>query len=81
MRSLPLKALKESLSEWIEAAHQGNIIEITKYNQPYASLGPISDQGVHRGAKVGHVELEPLLQNATRGQWQSVLDEDRKDRF
>lgn len=79
MEKVPLKDLKENLSEWTEKAHQGAIIEVTKYNRPYIKLVPGSETGVFQGAKAGQTLPESPLRDPTGGKWLDALTEDREE--
>jgi antitoxin (DNA-binding transcriptional repressor) of toxin-antitoxin stability system len=50
MKKVPLKALKEDLSKWADEAHNGTFIEVTRYNEPYVLLSPLSS---HPALKTG----------------------------
>lgn len=77
MKRVSLKDLKQNLSTWVEIAHQGNPVEVMKYNQPFVMLVPWNPSELHIGSKVGKVQLTPCLENATHGKWAKYLEEDR----
>lgn len=79
MKSVPLKALKENLAYWAEEAAKGERVQVTKYNRPYAVLGPSEGYGLYRGKKAGRESLKSVLSKATKGKWLKILKEDRDE--
>lgn len=79
MKSVPLKALKENLAHWTEEAAKGELVQITKYNRPYITLGPSEGSVLYRGKKAGRESLKSVLSEATKGMWAKILKEDRDE--
>jgi len=79
MKNVPLKALKENLAYWTEAAAKGELVQVTKYNRPYVVMGPSEGSGLSRGKKAGQEALKSVLSEATKGKWLKILKEDRDE--
>ena len=77
MKRVSLKDLKQNLGTWVEIAHQGNSVEVMKYNRPFVMIVPWNPSELHVGSQVGKIQLTPCLKNATKGKWLEYLDEDR----
>ena len=79
MKRVSLKELKQNLSSWVEVAHNGDPVEVLKYNRPFVTIVPWNPSRVRIGSKAGRSQLKPCLENATRGRWQKILNEDREE--
>jgi prevent-host-death family protein len=80
MKQISIQDLKATLSSAISEAESGNIILITRHNEPVAQLGPAQPKFVHRGKNVGKGGLKPALRLGTKGRYLEVLLEDRGNR-
>jgi antitoxin (DNA-binding transcriptional repressor) of toxin-antitoxin stability system len=78
MINVPIKELKENLSDWAEKASNGAVIQITKYNRPYILLTSGQPLGLVRGSMVGRQSLAPVLRKGTQGRALKYLMEDRE---
>jgi len=77
MRKVSLKDLKEDLPKWTLLAHNGEVIEITKYNEPFALLTPHRSTGLSIGAAVGKRTLEGVIKEGSQGHFLDILKDDR----
>ena len=78
MKEISIQDLKAQLSAAIAEAESGHIILITRHNRPVARLAPAGVSHVHVGKKLRSSHLKPLLKQATRGRYLSVLLDDRR---
>lgn len=78
MISVSIQELKQRLSELIRKAANGERVLITRHNKPVAYLSSSQLRHLHVGRGIGNAKLRPLLQNATRGAYLRVLQEDRR---
>ena len=79
MKSVPIKELKENLSQWAEAVSKGSEILVTKHNRPYIRLTPGNERHLYRGSMVGQGGLKAVGRRLTGGKWLKFLEEDRKE--
>ena len=79
MKSVPLKDLKQHLSQWAEEAAKGEVVQVTKHNRPYIILSPSGVSGLYCGKRAGHEPLKSILKSATKGRWLQYLKEDRDE--
>lgn len=79
MEIVPIKDLKENLSEWAERASKGDVILVTKYNHPYIRLVPGRSSGLMEGSRVGQGVLSPALRRGAGGRALRFLTEDREE--
>lgn len=80
MKKVPLKELKEHLSDWMAEAAAGVPVEITRYNQPYVRLIAAKNQGLHIGSFAGKRGLKSAFKtDPTNGKWLEFLMEDRSE--
>ncbi|MBS1816682.1 MAG: type II toxin-antitoxin system Phd/YefM family antitoxin [Acidobacteria bacterium] len=77
MKEISIQALKGHLSGAVADAEAGETILITRRRAPVARLGPVGDQHVTRGAKVGTGPLRPAIKRGSNGRYLAVLSEDR----
>ena len=77
MKSVPLKELKENLAYWTDLAAQGEMIEVTKYNQAYIRMIPVVENGLYIGKNVGQASLTAVGKSLSKGKWLKYLEEDR----
>ena len=77
MKRISIQDLKATLSGAIADAEGGDIILVTRHNEPVAQLGPAQDRGVRRGSRVGAGRLRPAASRASKGAYLAVLFEDR----
>lgn len=78
MKEISIQDLKSKLSAAIAAAESGHIIVITRHNRPVARLAPADVPHVHVGKNLRSSHLKPLLKQASRGRYLSVLLDDRR---
>jgi prevent-host-death family protein len=78
MKEISIQDLKAQLSAAIAEAESGHVILITRHNRPVARLSPADVPQVHVGRKLRSSNLKPLLKQATRGRYLSVLLDDRR---
>ena len=77
MKTVPLKTLKECLSEIMERASKGEIIEVTKYNRPFVVIYPATHRGLHVGSEIGR-GLKSVAK-VSEASFKEILEEDRSD--
>ena len=75
-----MQDLKARLSAAVAEAEAGEMLIVTRHNQPVAVLGPARSSLVHRGPDVGQFRLRPAGRRATKGRYLAVLLEDRGER-
>jgi prevent-host-death family protein len=80
MKQISVQQLKATLSTAIAEAESGQVLEITRHNQPVARLGPGSPPEVRRGARVGAGRLRPAIHRGSKGRYLALLLEDRGNR-
>jgi len=80
MERISVQDLKTSLSAAISEAESGKSIIITRHNRPVAQLIPAQPQHVHHGAKVGQGSIKAALKRGSKGQYLSILLDDRNER-
>ena len=80
MKRIRLQDLKARLSAAVAEAEAGEMLIVTRHNQPVAVLGPARSSLVHRGPDVGQFRLRPAARRATKGRYLAVLLEDRGER-
>jgi prevent-host-death family protein len=78
MKEISIQDLKAKLSAAVAEAESGHIILITRHNRPVARLAPADVPHVHVGTNLRRSRLKPLLKQATRGRYLTVLLEDRR---
>ena len=78
MKEISIQDLKAKLSAAVAEAESGHIILITRHNRPVARLAPADVPHTHVGKKLRSGKLKPLLKQATRGRYLTVLIEDRR---
>ncbi|HUP70131.1 MAG TPA: type II toxin-antitoxin system prevent-host-death family antitoxin [Acidimicrobiales bacterium] len=79
-----IRELKEHLSEWVERAAQGEVIQVTDRGRPKAILAPLPgryhlDQGLAEGwiRPAADVAPAPARRHRAARPTAQVLDEDR----
>ena len=80
MKSVPLKELKENLSQVTESAANGEVVEITRYNKPFVYITSASHPNVHHGINAGRSSLVTLGKSASQGKYLKFLKEDRDEK-
>ena len=78
MTSVPIKLLKEQLSELAERAARGEVIEVTKYSKPYIIIKAANSEGLRIGSQLG-IGLQSIGAKKAKGQLFETLEEDRND--
>ena len=78
MKEISIQDLKAKLSAVVAEAEAGHIILITRHNRAVARLTPADVLHIHVGRNLRSGKLKPLLKQATRGRYLSVLLEDRR---
>ena len=80
MKEISIQDLKANLSAVISEAESGNTIVITRHKEPVAQLMPPYPKHVSRGTSVAAGKLKPVLKRGTKGQYLTILFEDRGTR-
>jgi prevent-host-death family protein len=78
MKEISIQDLKAKLSAAVAEAESGHIILITRHNRPVARLAPADVPHIHVGKSLRRRALKPLLKQATRGRYLTVLLDDRR---
>lgn len=78
MKEISIHELKAQLSAAVAEAEAGQTILITRHKRPVARLTPAGTQHTHVGKGRRAAKLKPLLKQATRGRYLTVLIEDRR---
>ncbi len=77
MKQISIQDLKAKLSAAVSEAEAGNIIVITRHNEPVAKLIPAHPQHVHRGKDAGKGGIKPAFKRGAKIPYLEVLLNDR----
>lgn len=80
MKQISIQDLKAQLSAVVAQAESGDTILITRHNEAVAQLSPARPPSVHRGKDIGAGRLKPAVTRGTKGQYLTILLEDRGNR-
>ncbi len=77
MKKATLKELKEDLHYWTTLANSGSLIIVTKYNEPFISMGPVLTNDLRMGENFGKAAVTSIGKSVTAGALFEFLDADR----
>ncbi len=81
MKKISLKNLKQDLSSWTKCAAGGEVIQVTRYSQPFVYIsGAATDSPyVHVGKNVGMEIPKKITKKKVSALWLHMLEEDREN--
>jgi antitoxin (DNA-binding transcriptional repressor) of toxin-antitoxin stability system len=78
MKTVSIDELKRRLSWFIGQAAAGERFIVTRHRKPVASIAAAGTEHLRIGSRFGRARLKPALKGPTKGQYLTVLFEDRR---
>lgn len=79
MKQISIQDLKATLSATIAEVERGEVVIVTRHNEPVARLTAATPAHLQRAANAAS-GLKSVLKRATKGRYLDLLQDDRKSR-